>query len=84
MDWMIGFIDHLHTPLRTTNNYSAVADLHTLRFTITHTLGFSVFTSLILATDFNTVIIPVLLYLQYTQSSANFKTLLRFTLPPVQ
>jgi hypothetical protein len=46
-----GFIDCLYTPLRTTPNYSAIADL----------LGFTVFTSRILATDFNTVIIPVTL-----------------------
>jgi hypothetical protein len=56
---MIGFIDILHAPLRTTINYSTVADLHNLQFTVTYTLGFSVFTSHILATDFNSVIIPV-------------------------
>jgi hypothetical protein len=31
--------------------YSAIAALHTLQFTVTHALGFSVFTSRILATD---------------------------------
>jgi hypothetical protein len=31
--------------------YSAIADLHTLQFTATHALSFSVFTSRILATD---------------------------------
>jgi hypothetical protein len=31
--------------------YSAVANLHTFQFTVTHALGFSVFTSRILATD---------------------------------
>jgi hypothetical protein len=52
-----GFIDHLYTPFRTTGNYSAIADLHTLQFTVTHThthihtLVFSVFTSRILVTD---------------------------------
>jgi hypothetical protein len=30
MKWWIRFIDHLYTPLGTTSNYSAVADLHTL------------------------------------------------------
>jgi hypothetical protein len=51
--WMIGFIDHLYTPLGTTGNYRAIADLHTLQFTVTHkhTPGFSVFTSRILTTD---------------------------------
>jgi hypothetical protein len=37
MAWMIGFIDTLYTPLWTTGNYSTIADLHTLQFTITHT-----------------------------------------------
>jgi hypothetical protein len=36
LDWLIGFIDHLYTALITTRNYSAVADLHTLQFTVTH------------------------------------------------
>jgi hypothetical protein len=62
------WIDTLHTPLGTTSNYSFIANLHTLQFTVTHTLGFLVFTSLILATDFDTVIIPVSLYLQHTRS----------------
>jgi hypothetical protein len=47
---MIGFIDTLYTPLGTTGIYSAIADLHALQFTVTHALGFSVFTSRILAT----------------------------------
>jgi hypothetical protein len=34
VDWMIGFIDTLYTPLGTTGSYSAIADLHTLQFTI--------------------------------------------------
>jgi hypothetical protein len=37
MDWMIGFINILYTPLRTTGNYSATANLHTLQFTVTPT-----------------------------------------------
>jgi hypothetical protein len=48
---MIGFIDTLYTVLGTTGNYSAIADLHTLQFTVAHTLGFSVFTSRNLATN---------------------------------
>jgi hypothetical protein len=53
---MIGFIAlYTFTQLGTTRNYGAVADLHTLRFTVTHALGYSVFTSRILATDFITV-----------------------------
>jgi hypothetical protein len=50
LDWMIGFIDTLYTQFRATGSYSATADLHTLQFTVTHALGFSVFTSRILAT----------------------------------
>jgi hypothetical protein len=46
-----GFVDHLYTQLGTTYNNSAIADLHALQFTVTHALGFSVFTSRILATD---------------------------------
>jgi hypothetical protein len=37
LDWMIGFIEHLYTPLRTARNYSAIADLHTLQIAVTHT-----------------------------------------------
>jgi hypothetical protein len=33
----IGFIDCLYTTLRTTGNYNAISDLHTLHFTVTHT-----------------------------------------------
>jgi hypothetical protein len=48
---MSGFIDTLITQLWTIGNYSAISDLHTLQFTVTQALGFSVFTSRILATD---------------------------------
>jgi hypothetical protein len=36
LDWMIG-IDHLHTQLAITGNYSATANLHTLQITVTPT-----------------------------------------------
>jgi hypothetical protein len=49
----------LFTQLGTTGNYSAIAYLHTLQFTFTHALGFSVFTSRILATDFITVSLSI-------------------------
>jgi hypothetical protein len=39
--------------------YSAIADLHTLQFTAAHALGFSAFTSRLLATDPNTETIRV-------------------------
>jgi hypothetical protein len=41
---------YIHT-VRDYRQYSAIAILHTLQFTFTHALGFSVFTSRILATD---------------------------------
>jgi hypothetical protein len=49
---MIGFINtlYIHT-VRNYRKYSAIADLHTFRFTVAHALGFLVFTSRILATD---------------------------------
>jgi hypothetical protein len=40
LDWMIGFTDTLHTLLGTTANYSAVALLRTLQFTVTQAIGF--------------------------------------------
>jgi hypothetical protein len=51
LDWKIGFIDTLYTQLGTSGNYSAIADIHNLQFTVIHSLGFSVFTSRIPATD---------------------------------
>jgi hypothetical protein len=51
-DWSIGFIaSYTFTQLGDYRQYSIVADLYTLQFTVTHALGFSVFTSRILATD---------------------------------
>jgi hypothetical protein len=65
LSWMIVFIDTLYIQLGTTGNYRAIADLHTLQFNVTHALGFSVFTSRILATDlsrshchFNSLALP--------------------------
>jgi hypothetical protein len=59
MDWMIGFIGHLTQSTRNYKWVRAIAELHTLQFTVTNTLRFSVFTSCILATVFNVVVIPV-------------------------
>jgi hypothetical protein len=49
-DWIYWHLIHLHS-FGTRGNYSAVTVLHTLQFTVAHALGFSVFTSRILATD---------------------------------
>jgi hypothetical protein len=49
-----GFTDWIYRHTHTTRDYrkySAIADLHTLLFTVTHALGFSVVTNRILATD---------------------------------
>jgi hypothetical protein len=51
---MIGFIGTSVTICLNYNKYSAIADLHTLQFTVAHALGFSVSTSRLLATDLNT------------------------------
>jgi hypothetical protein len=51
LDSMIGFIAPYTFTTRDYRQHSATADLHTLQFTVTYALGFSVFPSRILATD---------------------------------
>jgi hypothetical protein len=69
---MTRFTDTLNIPLGTTGNYSAIANLHTLQFTVTHThycpQSATLSTSRFLVTDFNIVIITVSLSLQHTWS----------------
>jgi hypothetical protein len=50
LDEWIYYTSHIHTT-RDYRRYNATADLHTLQVTVSHPLGFSVFTSRILATD---------------------------------
>jgi hypothetical protein len=54
---MTGFINTSVTISLNYNQYSAVADVHNLQFTVPYALGFSVSTSRLLATDLNTEII---------------------------
>jgi hypothetical protein len=49
--WMIEFIATYTFTTPDYRQYGAIAILHTFQFTVTHALGFSVFTSRILATD---------------------------------
>jgi hypothetical protein len=60
---MIGFISasvtHSLLITFTGRQCSAIADLQTFRFTVSHALGFSLSTSRLLATDLNTGIITV-------------------------
>jgi hypothetical protein len=56
LDWIVEFIAPYTFPqFGTTGNYSVIADEHTSQFTVAHAVGFSAFTSRILATDFHTV-----------------------------
>jgi hypothetical protein len=55
LDVMIRFIDILYTQLVTTRNCRAIADLHNLQFTVTHTLAPSILICRILAKDSSTV-----------------------------
>jgi hypothetical protein len=48
-DWI--YWQLIYSQLATTGNYSATAELHSLQFTVIHAIGFTVFTSRILATD---------------------------------
>jgi hypothetical protein len=48
-----GFIDNLHIPLRTTSNYSAIADFHTVQITTRYVFSCSGFTSHCLVTANN-------------------------------
>jgi hypothetical protein len=54
---MTGFIGTSATISLNYSRYSAIANLHTFHFTVAHVLGFSVSTSRLVATDFNTEMI---------------------------
>jgi hypothetical protein len=48
---MIGFIGTSVTISLNYNQYNTIADLHTFQFTVTHALGYSLFTSRLLVTE---------------------------------
>jgi hypothetical protein len=48
---MIGFISTLVIGSLNYKQYSAIADLHNLQFTVTHALGSTTFTSRLLVTE---------------------------------
>jgi hypothetical protein len=54
MNWILGLLT-TYTHHSELHVITALSLIYTLQFTVTHTLGFSVFTSSKLATDFNTV-----------------------------
>jgi hypothetical protein len=56
LDLMIGLIDH-HSEVQVVQRHRW--STYFIEFSVTHKLGFSAFTSRILAKDYNTVIIPV-------------------------
>jgi hypothetical protein len=66
------------------NQYSAITDLRNFQFTVTHALGFSFSTSLLLATEFNTEtnasnhyeILPVLVQLRWAADSPELDPIL--------
>jgi hypothetical protein len=80
---MIGFIGTLYTALGTTGNYSAIGDLHTFQFTVTHALGFFVSTSLLLATHFITVSLSLQLTHEvfFSQSNSFLSIILQLPVP---
>jgi hypothetical protein len=52
--FVIGFINNLQVV--TTNNYYTITDFRTFQSTVVHALGYSVFTTRLLAPDLNTEI----------------------------
>jgi hypothetical protein len=48
---MVGFINALYNQLVLNKQYIVISDLRNLLFTVTHALGFSVFTSRIMVTE---------------------------------
>jgi hypothetical protein len=71
---MIGFISTSVTISLNYNQCSDIADLHILQFNVAHALGFSVFTSRLLATELSTsdnyeVLLPLLVQSHWNSSA---------------
>jgi hypothetical protein len=73
---MSGFIRTLVTTSRNYSQYSAIAVLHNLRFTVAHALGFSASTSRLLATDLNTETITTNPYEVFLSSLTLYSSIL--------
>jgi hypothetical protein len=73
---IIGFISTLVTASPNYSQYSAIADLRNLQFTVAHALGFSVFTSRLLATDLNTDTITSFHYESFLSSATLYSSVL--------
>jgi hypothetical protein len=92
LDLKIGFIGTSVTISLNYNQYNAIADLHTFKFTAAHALGFSVSTSRLLATDLNTrtntsnhygVFLPLLVQSSWTADSPELNPILQFYHQPI-
>jgi hypothetical protein len=84
LDWIIGFIDILYIQLGTTGNYSAIGDLTLYSsplHTHTHTLGFSVFTSRILATYLNSLSLRITHEVFFSQPNFFLAIILQVPIP---
>jgi hypothetical protein len=76
-NWVIGFIDTFYNQLGTICNYSAIA----LQCTVAHTLGFSAFTSRILATEFVTQSLQITHEFFFSQSNSFLAFILQLSIP---
>jgi hypothetical protein len=85
--WHIGYFLSLNY-----NQNSVIADLHPSQFAVVHALGFSVFTSRLLATDLNTetstsnhnkVFLPFLVQSSWTADSPELDPILQFYRQPI-
>jgi hypothetical protein len=67
--------------LYVTGQYSAIAHLHILQFTVTHALGFSVFISSILASVYNTLSLQITHEVFVTPPNSFLTIILQLSIP---